>query len=247
MRRPIVVANWKMYTNLSDALVLATSVRDGTENISGVEMIICPPVIWLTDIAEIIQRKISHLALGAQNIHYLSEGEYTGEISAPMVKDTAKYVIVGHSERRKNFAETNSIVARKVATAIDTGLSPIVCVGEEKKDQNLAGEIVKDLKDSLAHIAAKDYKKLVIAYEPVWAVGAKEPATPEYASKVINQLREVVSAETPIIYGGTVDSSNVYEFVRRPEIDGVLVGRTSLRAKEFIKICRIIEEYKKII
>ncbi|PIZ27360.1 triose-phosphate isomerase, partial [Candidatus Berkelbacteria bacterium CG_4_10_14_0_8_um_filter_42_34] len=194
MRRPIVIANWKMYGSLSDAIVLATGIRDGIENFSGVEIILCPPAIWLTEVAGIIHKRIDQLALGAQNIHYLSEGEFTGEISATMVCDVARYAIVGHSERRKNFGETASIVARKAAAALDAGLSPIVCVGEQKKSEDSVQKVVDELKELLSDVRKSEYRDIVVAYEPVWAVGANEPATPEYSARVIVKLREIVSA-----------------------------------------------------
>ncbi|MCX6812087.1 MAG: triose-phosphate isomerase [Candidatus Berkelbacteria bacterium] len=247
MRRPIVVGNWKMYGALSDALVLATAIRNGVENFSNLEAIICPPAIWLPEVAEVISKKNDHISPGAQNIHYLSEGEYTGEISAPMVKDVANYVIVGHSERRKYFSETTEIISRKVAAAVDADLSPIICVGEEKVAADSAEKVSRDLKNLLVDIKKNEYKKIIVAYEPVYAVGAAEPANPEYCAKVIQKLREVVGYESPILYGGSINPGNVFEFVKRPEIDGVLVGRASLKASDFIKICRIVSEYKKII
>jgi len=247
MRRPIVVGNWKMFTSLTDALVLSTGVRDGVEEFSGLEVILCPPAIWLTEISGVVHKSAQNIALGAQNINYLSEGEYTGEISGNMVRDVAKYAIVGHSERRKYFAETNDIISRKVAAAIDAGLSPIVCVGEKKRSDDSIKEIVSELEDSLADIKKGEYKDIIIAYEPVWAVGADIAADPDYCARVIVKLREVVDAATPIIYGGDVNASNAYNFVWRPEIDGVLVGRASLKVADFIKICRIVTEYKKIV
>lgn len=247
MRRPLVIANWKMHTNLSDALVLATAVRDGVENIDGIEVVLCPPSIWLSEVSQVIRKEIGHLGLGAQNIHYLFEGNYTGEISAPMVRDVAKYVIVGHSERRKYFTESNEVISRKAAAAIDGGLIPIICVGEENKNENSASGVVKQLKETLASVNKNEYDKIIIAYEPVWAVGANVSATPEYCAKVITSLREIVSAETPIIYGGDVNAGNIYSYMQRPEIDGVLIGRSSLKASEFVKICRIVAEYKRII
>ena len=247
MRRPIVIGNWKMYTSLSDAIVLASGIRDGVENLAGIEVILCPPALWLTEVAGVVSKGIDHIGLGAQNIYYLSEGEFTGEISASMVRDVAKYVIVGHSERYKHFGETVPITTRKIAAAVDAELSPIICVGEEKKNQNSAAAISEDLKELLSDIKKNDYKNIIVVYEPVWAVGAEEPATPEYSARVIVKLREVVDAETPLLYGGAVDAGNVYEFIKRPEIDGVLVGRSSLKVREFVKICRIVAEYKKII
>lgn len=247
MRRPLIVANWKMNTNLSDAVVLATAVRDGLENISGIEVVLCPPAVWLFEVSGIIHKEIGHLSLGAQNIYYMTDGNFTGEISAGMIRDVAKYSIVGHSERRKNFGETSDIVARKAAAALDAELIPIICVGEKEKNDGSVGEVVSELKKSLAGINRSELDRVVIAYEPVWAVGADEPATPEYSARVITQLREVVSPHTPILYGGDVNAGNIYTFAKRPEIDGVLVGRESLNAPNFIKTCRILAEYKKII
>lgn len=247
MRRPIVVGNWKMFTSLSDALVLSTGVRDGVEGFSGVEVILCPPAIWLTEVADVVRKSAENIALGAQNINYLSEGEYTGEISAKMVRDVAKYSIVGHSERRKFFAETSDVVSRKVAAAIDAGLSPIICVGENERSDDSVDLVVKELEESLSDIKKEEYKDVIVAYEPVWAVGASEPADPDYCARVIVKLREVVDNFTPVIYGGDVNASNVYNFIKRPEIDGVLVGRASLKVSDFVKICRIVAEYKKII
>jgi len=247
MRRPIIIGNWKMFTSLTDALVLSTGVRDGVEGFSGLEVILCPPAIWLTEVAEVIHRGAQNIALGAQNINYLAEGEYTGEISANMVRDVAKYVIVGHSERRKYFAETNDIVSRKAAAAIDAGLSPIVCVGEKKKSDDSVGEVVQELEDSLADIKKEEYKEIIVAYEPVWAVGADIAADPDYCARVIVKLRETLDGATPVVYGGDINISNVYNFVKWPEIDGVLVGRASLKVIDFIKICRVVAEYKKII
>jgi len=247
MRRPLVIANWKMNTNLSDAIVLATAVRDGVENISGLEVVICPPTIWLTEVSQIIRKEIGHLGLGAQNIHYLSDGSYTGETSAEMVRDVAKYVIVGHSERRKNFGETDGIVSRKTAAALDAGLIPIVCVGENEKSDKSVSAVVSELKDSLSGINKSELNQIVVVYEPIWAVGTDQPAEPDYIARIITQLREVLSNQTPVLYGGDVNANNIFSFVQRPEIDGVLIGRDGLNAPNFVKICRIVSEYKKII
>jgi len=245
MRRPLVIANWKMNTNISDAVILATAVRDGVEKISNIEVVICPPVIWLTEFSQIIHKNIGHISLGAQNISHISGGSYTGEISASMVRDIAKYVIVGHSERRKHYLESNEIISRKTSIALDSGLTPVVCVGEEKKDEGSLSKLVTELQESLSGISKKERENIVIAYEPVWAVGADQPAEASHVVKVITALREVLSPLTAVIYGGDVNTSNVYNFVSRPEIDGVLVGRASLSSSDFVQICRIVSEYKK--
>lgn len=247
MRRPIVVGNWKMFASLSDALVLSTGVRDQVEGFSGVEIILCPPAIWLPEVADIVHKHVENIALGAQNISYLSQGEYTGEISAGMVRDVAKYVIVGHSERRKFFAESGNIVSRKVAAALDAGLSPIICVGEKERGDNSVSEVVKELKESLSDVKKEEYSQIIVAYEPVFAVGAPEPADPDYCARVIVRLREILDSSTPVIYGGDINTSNVYNFIKRPEIDGVMVGRASLKVVDFVKICRIVAEYKRMI
>ncbi|AKM81986.1 TPA: triose-phosphate isomerase [Candidatus Berkelbacteria bacterium] len=256
MRRPIIVGNWKMNTNLADAIVLATSVKNAVADL-GVEIILCPPFIWLYPLAEILEKSPSNLKLGAQNMWFAEKGAMTGEVSPNMVKVLAKYVILGHSERRSNFLEDNNLICDKVTAALENGLTPIVCVGEKHK-RSLAkkpgrpnklvteNDLFSQLKGSLKNISRNDADKIIIAYEPVWAIGTGDAATGGYAAEVIKDLRDIladlfggpVSERIHILYGGSVDSENVREFVFQPEIDGVLVGGASLKAKEFIKICR---------
>lgn len=245
MRRPMVVANWKMYTLASDAHVLATAVRNGVANIKGIEVVLCPPAIWLSEIASIIG-KGGKVDLGAQNMFYEPEGAYTGEISPLMIKDLAKYVILGHSERREYFGEKDFDVNEKVIAALKAGLYPIICVGEKKKSVSYPRNVVGQLKEALMHVPKKYYKQIVVAYEPVWAIGTGESADPEYAARIISQLRELVLRESPILYGGSVNSKSAQGFGKRPEIDGLLVGGASLRAAEFINICKAWAEKKTI-
>ncbi|MFA4996068.1 MAG: triose-phosphate isomerase [Patescibacteria group bacterium] len=243
MRRPMVVGNWKMYTEASDAHVLATSIRNYVSNIKEIEIVLCPPIIWLSEILSIVG-KGGRIELGAQNMFYEKEGPYTGEISPMMIKNLAKYVIIGHSERREHFGETNLDVNEKVIVALRAGLYPIICVGEKKKSVNYPTSVVNQLKEALAHVPKKYYAQVVIAYEPVWAIGTGENADPEYAAKVISQLRQLVLRDSPILYGGSVNSKNAAGFANRPEIDGLLVGGASLRASEFVKICSTWAEKK---
>ena len=243
MRRSMIVANWKMYTQAADAHVLATTVRNYVTNLEGVEVTLCPPAVWLTEVGAILGKK-GKVQLGAQNMFYEPEGAYTGEISPMMLKDLVKYVIIGHSERRKHFGETNLDVNEKVIAALKAGLCPIVCVGEEKKSIGYPKGPVEQLGQALLHVPKKNFKDIVVAYEPIWAIGTGQNADADYVVKVVAALRELVMQDTPILYGGSVKSGNCAEYGKRPEIDGLLVGGASLRAAEFVKICSIWAESK---
>ena len=243
MRRPMVVGNWKMYTNCADAHILATTIRNYVANIGGIEVVLCPPTIWLSEVAGIVGRG-GRVELGAQNMFYEHEGAYTGEISPLMVRDLAKYVIVGHSERREHFGETDPDVNEKVIAALRAGLFPIICVGEKTKSIKFPEMVVNQLKSALMHVPRKFFSQIVVAYEPVWAIGTGKVAEPEYVAKVVSALRELVLRDSPILYGGSVDSKSALVFGDRPEIDGLLVGGASIRANEFIKICQNWSEKK---
>ncbi len=245
MRKPIIIANWKMYTNLADAHILSTAVRNGTAKIEGVEIVLCPPVIWLLDICQII-KKGGRLKLGAQNIYSEPEGAYTGEISPLMVKDVADYVIVGHSERREYFNEKDFDVNEKVIAALRAGLRPVLCVGEKRK-KDIPVEPLNQLKEALQHVPKSHFKDIIVAYEPIWAIGTGENAEPEHVARVLTLLREIIGPQTSLLYGGSVKSTNIKEYALRPEIDGVLVGGASLRAAEFIKICQTWSRSKSFI
>jgi triosephosphate isomerase len=245
MRRSIIAGNWKMYAvSIADANILATTIRNNVAKIPNVETILCPPTIWLSEVAQII-KKAPTIKLGAQNVCEEAEGAFTGETSVLMVKEVADYTIVGHSERRGIYGETNLDVNDKTLLALKAGLTPIICVGEKKKSAKSA-QPISELKSALDGIPKKYYKNIIIAYEPVWAIGTGLNADAEYAAKVITRLREFVHADTPILYGGSVKSGNIAEYAKRPEIDGVLVGGASVRAAEFVKICKIWSETKDI-
>lgn len=257
LRRPLVIANWKMNTTLADAMVLATTIKNNIANLD-IDVVLCPPFVWLYPLAEILERSPKNLHLGAQNMWFAPSGAMTGEVSPLMIKSLAEFVIVGHSERRHNFHETNALINDKIQAALKHNLTPIVCVGELKKmpvekrgrgrptKVDLASNVAHQLTAALTGIPADEAEKIIVAYEPVWAIGTGEAATGAYANSVIEQLRKVfakkynqnVAERVRILYGGSVDEDNIKEFIYQPEIDGVLAGTASLKAKEFIKICR---------
>lgn len=256
MRRPIIIANWKMNTNLADATVLSTSIKNKVGDFD-IDVVLAPPSVWLHPVAEVLERAPKNVHLGAQNIWFTENGAVTGEISAEMVKGLAKYVIIGHSERRKYFNETDELINDKIQTALKHGLTPILCVGELKKqitkrgkgrpnNTDVRSDVIRQLRGALDGISRKDAIEIIIAYEPVWAIGTGEAATGAYAAEVIGNLRKFLagkysksmSERVRILYGGSVDAKNIREFTYQPEIDGALVGGASLKAKEFIEICR---------
>jgi len=260
MRKPLIIANWKMNTALADATVLATSIKNNIADLD-VEIVLCPPYVWLYPIAEILEHSPKNIELGAQNMWFADSGAMTGEISPVMLKDLVKYVILGHSERRSHFYESNALVNDKIHAALKHDIKPIICVGEHNKIAansevkrgrgrpttiHIQSDITQQLRSALTGISRDDAEKIIVAYEPVWAIGTGNPATGAYAAGVIAKLREVIakkynqslSERIRILYGGSVDSENVREFIYQPEIDGVLAGTASLKAKEFIMICR---------
>ena len=236
MRRPMVVANWKMYTRASDAYILATTIRNMVHSIEGVEIVICPPFVWLSEISEIVKRD-GKVNVGAQNMFYEDEGPFTGEVSPQMIRDIAKYVIVGHSERRIYFHENDIEVNEKAIAALKFGLSPIICVGEKTKSSSIKDAVIQ-LEEALRHIKKSDYENIVVAYEPVWAIGTGVAAPVEHSVRAITALREVIGRDSPILYGGSINDSEVDKIAGSPAIDGVLVGGASLRASSFIEICK---------
>ena len=257
MRRPLIIGNWKMNTTLADATVLTTSIKNNVGDLD-VDVVLCPPFVWLYPTAEILEKSPKNLSLGAQNMWFAEKGAMTGEISPLMLKGLVKFVILGHSERRSHFEEKDELINDKIHAAFDAGLIPIVCVGELKKmheekrgrgrpaSLELKSDVAHQLRAALENISREKAEKMIVAYEPVWAIGTGNPATGAYAAEVIGRLREVfskkygheVSDRVRILYGGSVDSENVREFIYQPDIDGVLVDGASLKAKEFIKICR---------
>ena len=251
MRIPFIAGNWKMNTTVSEAAELVKEMRQGLDAIAGVEKAVCPPFISLEAVRKIIEG--SSIKLGAQNLYSEEKGAYTGEISPLMLADTCEFVIIGHSERRQYFGETGKVVNNKIQAALRVGLKPILCVGE-KLEENEAGRtekvIVEQLRSSLSGIGAVD--DLIIAYEPIWAIGTGRAATSKQANETISFIRhnvaklydEDIAQRMRILYGGSVNAANAAEFLSQPEIDGALVGGASLKASEFISIVNQASEIR---
>lgn len=246
MRRPFIAGNWKMNTNRASAVALAEGVAEGTASIDGVDLAVCPPSCYLEAVGRAIAG--SNVALGAQNMYHQPDGAFTGELSAAMLRDLGcTYVILGHSERRHILGETDEEVNRKVHAALAAELTPIVCVGELLA-QREAGQtmtvIRRQIDGSLAGLSPQQMAGIVIAYEPVWAIGTGEVATPQQAEEVHSALRKIVkdsyndsiANSVRIQYGGSVKPENAAELLDRPDIDGALVGGASLKVEQFLGI-----------
>lgn len=243
MRVPIVAGNWKMNTTAASCAELCDGVRQGVDGIAGVEKVVCPPSPFLFIARDSLEG--SSVKVGAQNMHWEEKGAYTGEVSHSMLAGVVEYVIIGHSERRKYFGETDETVNRRLKATLAQGLRPILCVGETAEERE-AGQMEKVLQRQVrGALAEVDLPTdFVIAYEPVWAIGTGTPATGPLAREAVSFIRgEVASlydaerAESlRIQYGGSVDAKNIGEFMSEREIDGALVGGASLRAEAFAVI-----------
>ena len=248
MRKTIIAGNWKMHKTTQEAIELAKKLKMNLEKIEGTEVVLCPPFTSLKSVYEVI--KDSPIRLGAQNIFWKEEGAYTGEISPSMIKDVGcDFVILGHSERRKYFNEDERIINRKIRLVFTFELIPIVCIGEnlEEREKGLAEEIViKQMNNCFAQIPEKNMYELIIAYEPVWAIGTGRTATPEVADEmhqvIRNQILKLfsssVASHISILYGGSVNPENIDDLMRQENIDGVLVGGASLNSKAFSRIVK---------
>jgi triosephosphate isomerase len=243
MRLPIIAGNWKMNTTVDEAVALIRDMLGGLQEIDGVEKVVCPPFVSLAEVKPVLDR--SSVKLGAQNLHFEEKGAYTGEVSPIMLAHLCEYVIVGHSERRQYFGETDEIVNRKVKAALKFNLKPIMCVGEtlaENEAKKTEEVVTRQVKKGLAGVDKAD--GLVIAYEPIWAIGTGKAATGKQANATIGLIRrtvqelygEEVAKGLRIQYGGSVTGANVVEFMSQPEIDGALVGGASLKAGDFVSI-----------
>ena len=244
MRKPIIAGNWKMHKTIAEALEFVSDIKDRVNN-EKVEAVICAPFTLLKDLKE--ATKGTSIKIGAQNMHFEEKGAFTGEISPLMLKELdMDYVIIGHSERRQYFNETNETVNKKVLKALKEGLLPILCCGETL-EQREAGETKEHCKEqiqkALENVSKEDIAKVVIAYEPIWAIGTGKTATSEDANDVIAYIRQVVANlykdlanEVRIQYGGSVKPSNVGEIMNQSDIDGALVGGASLEANDYIQL-----------
>jgi len=243
MRIPFVAGNWKMNTTVTEAEKLVLEMLEKLDRIEGVERVLCPPFVSLVAVSMMLQG--SSIKLGAQNMYFETKGAYTGEISPLMLRELCEFVILGHSERRWYFGETDEIVNRKVKAALASKLKPILCVGE-RLEENEAGktEEVVNRQVTAALNDIEPIRDLVIAYEPVWAIGTGKAASGKQAAATIQFIRDVVAKlwdkniaqDLRILYGGSVTGANVAEFISYPEIDGTLVGGASLKAEEFVAI-----------
>ena len=239
-----VAANWKMNKTAVEGVEMVRAMKDHLEAVSNVEVIICPGFPSLQVVAEILRD--STVRVGAQNMHPETEGAYTGEVSAAMLMETCRYVIVGHSERRLHFRETDGDVNLKTRAALKAGLTPIVCVGEKLEEREEGGAerfVSSQIRGALSGV---DPSGIVVAYEPVWAIGTGRAATSQLAQGIMSLIRHELSdmwgsetaRTTPLLYGGSVTPDNISDFVRQPDIDGALVGGASLDADSFVGIVR---------
>lgn len=247
MRKPLIAGNWKMYKTPSEAVTLVKTIKSGASKLDAdVDIVICPPFTALMSAHEVLVG--SSISLGAQNMHYETEGAFTGETSPLMLKDAGcRYVVLGHSERRAFFHETDELINKKVKTACKFNLVPIVCIGETLAEREAGKEelvVQTQFSGSLAGLSAEEIDKVVIAYEPVWAIGTGKTATPQEAQRMHAFIRKLlqktfgdnIMKSARILYGGSVKPDNISELIKQTDIDGALVGGASLKAESFIQI-----------
>jgi triosephosphate isomerase len=245
-RLPLIAGNWKMYKTGDEAVQSARRLKELAADAAGLEIMIAPTFTALAQVAAVIQS--SNIALGAQNLHWETQGAFTGEISAPMLVNAGcRYVIIGHSERRQYFGETDQGVQRKIRAAVNAGLSPVMCIGETETERE-AGKtfsvLDKQIQKGLEGFVFQDLKSLVLAYEPVWAIGTGKTATKEQAQEAHAYIRRQLAAivddgfarQVRILYGGSVKPSNIKELMAMPDVDGALVGGASLDPETFSQL-----------
>ena len=240
MRIPLVAGNWKMHGNRASNRALLDAVLAGIESLERVECAVCVPYPYLGEVAEHLAK--TRLAWGAQNLSEHAQGAFTGEVSAPMLAEFGcRYVLVGHSERRQLYGETDAVVAAKFAAVLGHGMTPVLCLGEtlEERDAGRTERVVgRQLEAVFALNEKKSFEKAVVAYEPVWAIGTGRTATPEQAQAVHAFVRARVFPETRIVYGGSVKPANAGTIFAMPDVDGGLIGGASLMAGDFTAIAR---------
>jgi triosephosphate isomerase len=251
-RKRIIAGNWKMNKGVGESQTLAADIKRDLAECSEVEVVLCPPFTSLQAVADTVGE--TAIKFGAQNMHWEASGAYTGEISALMLRSLyCHFVILGHSERRLYFGETDNIINKKTKAALAATLTPIVCVGEtleERQSDRQAAVVRTQITGSLEGIAPADLKKVVIAYEPVWAIGTGLTATPEQAQEMHAFIRSLlkemsqddVAGSVRILYGGSMKPSNASELLAKPDIDGGLIGGAALEAKSFVELVRIAQQ-----
>jgi triosephosphate isomerase len=251
MRRPFVAGNWKMNGTLESVGKLVTDLNKGIDQVGDVDVAVCPPFIYIPVVSQLLVD--SPIVLGSQNMSRHESGAFTGEISGAMLKDFGcQYSIIGHSERRANYGETDDKEARKFVAVKERGLIPILCVGEtliEYEHGNTQGVVKRQIDAILDFFGVESFENAIIAYEPVWAIGTGKTATPEIAQSVHAFIREQIAAHDEemaksirIIYGGSVNAANAVDLFAQPDIDGGLIGGASLKANDFLTICKAAGE-----
>lgn len=252
MRKPMMAGNWKMNKTINEAVDLARAIREQVNEVDNVDRVVCPPFIDIPMVsAELMD---SNIAVGAQNMHWEANGAFTGEVSAPMLKHLATYVILGHSERRQFFCESDETVNKKALAALAAGLTPIVCVGESLA-QNEAGEtqafVSGQVKAALDGFTAEQMAAIVIAYEPIWAIGTGKAATAQQANDICGGVvRQTVgeifgseaAATIRILYGGSTNDKNIREIMEQPDIDGALIGGAALKVESYVSMVQQTSE-----
>lgn len=248
MRRPIIAGNWKMFKTIPEALELVIGLKRELYQIEDKEIVVCPPYTALSEVAEALDS--SNIKLGAQNLFWLDNGAYTGEVSPLMLTDAGcQYVIIGHSERRTYFQETNETVNKKLKAALKHELTPIVCLGETLKERqaNQTFKVIQDhIENGLVDMTKEEALKIVVAYEPVWAIGTGQTATPKQAQEahefirklLVKKFGEEIAEEIRILYGGSIKPENMKELSQQKDIDGGLVGGASLEINSFVSIVK---------
>ena len=248
MRKIIIAGNWKLNKTIAEAVELASGIKKEADGITNVDIVVCPVFTALSEVSKVVGG--SNVGLGAQDLYWEDSGAFTGEISSPFLKDAGcQYVIIGHSERRQYFGETNETVNNKVKAALAAGLIPIVCVGEnlEQREADKAFDVVKDhIENSLKGFSADEMKKIIVAYEPVWAIGTGKTASPEQAQEIHAFIRgllkemhnDSVAESMRIQYGGSVKPENAKELMGQKDIDGALVGGAALKVDSFLGIIK---------
>ena len=245
MRKWIVAGNWKMNNSIAESVRLATEIKQGVSGLTNGQVVVAPPFTALQSVNDVLRG--SAVALAAQNMYFENKGAYTGEVSPLMLRDAGcSYVLVGHSERRKYFLESDELVNAKALSALAAGLRPIICVGETEAERNKGvteSVVGRQVRAALAEVAVEKLPEIVIAYEPVWAIGTGKVATPEQAEDVHDFIRRLmveiygcVAEDVRILYGGSVTKDNIAELIAMKDIDGALVGGASLQAAGFLGI-----------
>jgi triosephosphate isomerase len=248
MRRTIIAGNWKMYKTINESIELANGLKRDCFDLEDIDIVICPPYTALSEVSEVVAE--SNIQLGAQDAYWQDEGAFTGEISPLMLKDAGcTFVIIGHSERRLYFGETNESVNKKAKAALKHSLTPIICVGEtlSEREKNKTFEVLDDhVKNGLKDISEEEVIRVVIAYEPVWAIGTGKTATSQQAQEAQKYIRDLlksmynreIAEAIRIQYGGSVKPENITELMQQPDVDGALVGGASLKLETFREILK---------